>query len=78
MVEEEGKGPFDFSTDELEKLSKKDKNERSEIENEALAESRFTQTLDEDTVKKLKSLIEAVNKAAKRNEEKLKHVNSDL
>lgn len=76
MAEE--KGPFDFSMDELEKISKKDKNERSEIENEALAEARFTQTFDEGTIKKLQSLIEAVNEAAKRNEGKSKQVNGDL
>lgn len=46
----EHKDPFDYTYEELEELSRKPKNERTEEENEALAESRFTQFFDENSV----------------------------
>ena len=46
----EHKDPFDYTYEELEELSRKPKNERTEEENEALAESRFTQFFDENSL----------------------------
>ena len=46
----EHKDPFDYTYEELEELSKKPREERTEEEEKALAESRFTQFIGKNSV----------------------------
>ena len=63
----EHKDPFDYTYEELEELSKKPKEERTEEEEKALAEARFTQfigknSVNEETWEKLKRLGDILEK----------------